>query len=303
MSWKNGIRSRRWSTALLGAALAASVAALPSAAQEHFDVLLYDDGAGNLTAGGAEVGTAVAFPDVRVFEAEMFGDSSTIDPADGVGGELGGDFLAEEPGFFSYSDAQVSGGPPGFPAGADNLPGDAEVRLNWLVEPTLGRSLSFWDDGLGEWADVPSGETLLIDTDFTTDPGLTLGGTTEILDMVLATTGTGDPSTEGALDDHPDFTMVSGSTAGVYLAYGTAEVDGLNGPSAPYWLVFGTLDECEETESCDEDQEDFNLAIEEQIEAAILYTETNLVPEPGTALLLSLGLLGLGVTGSRGRRA
>jgi hypothetical protein len=96
---------------------------------------------------------------------------------------------------------------------------------------------------------------------------------------------------------HPTFDI--GSAQGAFLAYGVAHVDGLTVPSNPFWLVFGTLDECVETESCDALQAAFNEDIELQIESAIEYTNANLVPEPGTAFLLALGLGALAHGGCR----
>ena len=131
-----------------------------------------------------------------------------------------------------------------------------------------------------------AGESLLLDT--LLDPGGSIDGTTEVLDLLL-----GPTSATGALDDHPDYTLSAAAGTGVFLGYGDATVDGFGAPTNPFWIVFGTLDECEETNSCDAMQEAFNLDIEEQIEAAITYTQNVLVPEPTTGLLVGLGMLGL----------
>ncbi len=298
MSWKNGIGSGRLWTALLGAALVAAFAALPSAAQEHFDVLLYEDPSGNLASGGLDLDTGEAEPDLDVIEGELFGNVTpgvppTFFMSTGVAP------VGDEPGYASYGDAAISSGPPvGFPAGADNLPGSAGVEIDFLVEPVTNRSLSYWNDIVGDWEPIALGTTLTIDNASST--GGSLDGVSEIIGLELADT---DP--DGSLDSHPDYSLSDGSPVGVYLAYGQARVDGFSDPSDPFWIVFGTLDDCElpTTAACTLEQEEFNEAIEGQIETALEFTEANLVPEPGTALLLSLGLLGLGVAGTRGRRA
>ena len=269
---------------LLVVGLAVGLLSGSAAAQEHFDVLLYDDGSGSLTAGAVDVDTADAFPGVQVIEGEMLGDTLSGTPT----------FVAEEPGYFSYSDTAVAGPPPGFPGGADNLPGNADIRLNFLVEPTLGLSLAYWNDGLGAWEAPGVGDSIGISS--LLDPGGSIDGTSEIINMVLATT-----SATGSVDDHPDYELSSGAATGVYLAYGRAGVAGMGAWSNPFWLVFGTIDECEETASCNLAQEMFNEGIEEQIEAAIAHTEATLVPEPGTGLLLAFGLIGLAK--ARGRRS
>ncbi|MEM7409311.1 MAG: PEP-CTERM sorting domain-containing protein [Myxococcota bacterium] len=245
-------------------------------AQEHFDVLLYEDAGGNLAAGGSDVDTAEAFPNQNVFEAELLGDTLLPTPT----------FVGDEPGFFSYSDTAVGGPPVGFPAGADNLPGSADVRLNFRVEPTLGLSFARWNDGLGMFEAPGAGESIMLDT--LLDPGGSIDGTSEVLNLLL-----GPTSATGALDDHPDYELSTAAGTGVFLGYGDASVDGFGAPTNPFWIVFGTIDECEETETCNAMQEAFNVSIEEQIEAAILYTETVLVPEPSTALLVGLGMLAM----------
>ena len=268
-----------------GIGLAIGLVAGVAEAQEHFDVLLYEDASGELAAGAVDVDTGTAEPGTVVIEGELFGDT-TGTPS----------FVGEEPGFFSYSDNAVGGGPPGFPAGADNLLGDVEVSLDFLLEPTLGRSLSFWNDGLGTWEAPGSGDSIMMST--LLDPGGSIDGTSEILDMVLATT-----AASGFLDDHPDYELATGSATGVYLVYGQANVTGYGAASNPFWIVFGTLDVCEETDTCNAFQEAFNEGIELQIENAIAYTQSVLVPEPTTGLLTALGLAGLTGARRRARRA
>lgn len=268
-----------WAALLWGGIALGLLAPVSASAQEgHFDVLLYDDGAGNLGAGAIDVDDLTAEPGTVALEGELFGDTTLGTPT----------FQGEDPGFFSVSDANV-----GVLGGSlDNLPGSAGVTIDFLVEPTLDISLAYWDDGAGTFGATPSGEGLTI-TKGATNYG-TLGGLSEVLGVSVGTT-----TATGFLDDHPDFDL-GAATAGVYLAYGQANVAGLAGPSNPFWLVFGTLDICEETASCTAMQEMFNEGIEEQIEAGIDYVNSTLVPEPSTALLMGLGLLGLGWSGRRG---
>ena len=241
--------------------------------EPHFDVLLYDDGAGNLRAGAIDVDELLPELDTVAIEGELFGDSTAGTPT----------FQGADPGFFGVSDANA-----GLLGGAnDNLPSGAAVTIDFLVEPTLNISLAYWDAGLGQFGATPNGETLTL-TQGASFFG-SLGGTTEVLGVAIGSTSV----TTGFLDDHPDYDL-GAATPGAYLAFGQANVAGLSGPSNPFWLVFGTLDECEETASCSAAQELFNEAIEEQIEAGIDYVNTTLVPEPGTALLMGLGLMGLG---------
>ena len=102
-----GARRSGW----MGVALCLSMAlglAGPAVAQEHFDVLLYEDAGGNLASGAVDVDTAGVEPDTRVLEGELLGDTLSGTPT----------FAGEDPGFFSFGDGAVppSGTPPGWPA-------------------------------------------------------------------------------------------------------------------------------------------------------------------------------------------
>jgi hypothetical protein len=248
----------------------ALVATTASLAQEHehgghFDVLLYGDGSGNLQAGGIDVDELEADFDNVVFEVEAHGDTT---------------FQAETPGFFSLADANV-----GSLGGNDNLPALSAITIDFLVEPTLNISLAYWDEGSEQFGATPSSETMSV------IKGANLfgsvGGTSEVLGAGIGTT-----SSTGFLDEHFDFDF-GAATPGVYLAYGQANAQGVAGPSNPFWLVFGTIDHCEEDDSCTAMQELFNEDIEHQIEEGVAYVTSTLVPEPGTATLFGLGLMGL----------
>lgn len=246
--------------------------------EAHFDVLLYDDGSGNLRAGAIDVDELIPELGNVAIEGELFGDTTSGSPT----------FQGQDPGFFGVSDVNA-----GILGGLnDNLPGGAAVTIDFLVEPTLNISLAYWDDALGEFGATPNGETLTL-TSGASFFG-SIGGTNEVLGVAIGTTSVAT----GFIDDHPDYDLGAG-TAGVYLAYGVANVAGYAGPSNPFWLVFGTLDVCEETASCTAVQELFNEGIEEQIEAGIAYVNATLVPEPGTALLMGLGLMGLNFAGRK----
>ncbi len=274
-----------WALALASSA-ALIAAGSAQASGGHFDVLLYDDGLGNVVAAGVDVDTTTPEDEV-VFEGELFGDSTG--PSN---------YSGDEPGFFSFANTAIPGGIPA------TLPGNAAVTADFLVEPTVGLSLSYWT-GTGFGA-TPNNETLT----FWDGVGTVYGeafGTNTVIGVAVGTTGA-----DGGMDDHPVYSLDDavpspgapadiGATPGVYLAYGVANVAGLNGPSNPFWFVLGTLDGCEEFNNCSTAQEDFNEDIETDIGLAIAYVESNLVPEPSTAWLMAGGLL-LASRGARRRQ-
>ena len=266
-------------TRVLGIVAAIGLVALSAAtagAQEaRFDVLLYGDGTGALRAGAIDVDELVPQLDDVVLEGELFGNTLLGSPT----------FSGSDPGFFSVSSANAGV----LGSGNSNLPGGANVTIDFLVEPTLNISLAYWNGTA--FGATPNGETLTIATGATIFGSL--GGSSSVLGVDLGST-----SATGFFDDHPDYDL-GAATPGVYLAYGRANVAGFAAPSNPFWIVFGTLDLCEETQSCSELQELFNFEIEEQIEAAIGYVNATLVPEPSTALLMALGLAGLNRVGRR----
>jgi len=251
-------------------------------AHEHLDVLLYDDGGGNVRAGAIDVTDTLPDLEHNVFELEAHGDSSL-----GAGVAT---YQTATPGFYSLNDAQagVLGG------SNDNLPGGAAVTIDFRVEPTVGLSLSYWDDGLGLFGATPNNENLNIIAGIS--PQGALAGSNEVLGAAVGTTS----STTGFLDQHFDFDFGT-ATPGVYLAYAEANVAGLAGPSNPFWFLFATIDDCEETASCSAAQESFNTLYTEQLEAGHTFVSATLVPEPGTAILFGLGLAGLS-RAARGRR-
>ena len=269
-----------WSSGLggtLAAAVLAVFAVAPGAQALDFDVLLYDDGSGNVRAGGIDTDTLTPELGHAVLEGGLLGDTTLPNPS----------FQADEPGIFSVSDdnAGLLGG------SNDNLPGGAAVTLDFLVEPTLNISLAYWDGA--QFGATPLGETLSVAVGANLYGGL--GGSNQLLGVDLGST-----ASDGGLHVHPDWDL-GVATPGVYLAYGHANVAGLNGPSNPFWLVFGTLDACAASADCTPLQELFNAGIEDQITAGIAYVNANLVPipEPSTALLMALGLAGLNASRRR----
>ena len=257
-------------------------------------VLLYTDTAGNLLTG------SLAWEIV-------FGGGPN--PSDGV--QLGavafearlepsltpGAYIGERPDYWSIPPAGVAAvlGP-----GLDTLPGDADVTLDFLVEPSLGLSLAYWDDAAGQFVTTPNGETMRIGGDGQTieDDGIRgpLGPTNELLGIDIGPTY---PS--GHLYQDHEYYLDPGTapdvTPGVYLVHVRANVVGVSAPSNPYWIALGTFDDC--GSSCTPVQDAFNADIEQQLDAALHYVNTVLnETQPFEGILLYTDASGNLLTGS-----
>jgi hypothetical protein len=246
---------------------------------QHFDVFVSRPAAGTQTVyGGIDVDTADVTLFQRVFEAEM-GE----DPFDGT-------FTSDEPGFNHPADDA------GIPAGAVSLVAGDEVFVmpRSLAVDGVTSNLFFWN-GTGDVAFAPA-----VGASFAIDTGNLTGS--------IGTAGAG-----GAFDDHPFFVLDDGDaspatfpTAGIYLASFLTRVADL-GPSDPLFLVMGT-EGLITPEFLGISQEQFNMlteaeldeALEEVIEVAVSYVETNVVPEP-SSLVAALSVYGVAMAIRRKR--
>ena len=253
-------------------ALAVLTAASQSAfatEEAHFDVFLGVSG-GETAFGGIDVDDGEITPDVRVFEAEVAElelGFSTI-------------FTADEPGFNHPGPAS-----PGFgnlPSGVTAPVEGDKVFVNQLPLTVDGvtSTVFFWD-GVGSPSFAPP--------------------TDAVFDIVTGTGGSiGSVGAGGAFDDHPLFELStpSGSlpTPGIYLGSFEASIENLEA-TVPLFLVMGT-EGLITAEFLGIDQADFNMltdddldeALEEVIDTAIGFVETEVIPEPASAALFGIAV-------------
>ena len=247
----------------LALTLTASAAAGHASAQ-HADSLLVVDPDGNLVAGQIDFdSTSILNVDTRVYEGEFEGP---FGPFDNI-------WTTDEPGFNALS----SGNTGLLPVGYTTLPGETSVTFDANAITLNGNTANLWHwDGLGDtvnFAAVTGPTTLEISKSPTVDFSAILDGSdADITGFEIAET-----TSSGFLHQHIDFavTDTSAPDTGFYLWSLTLHA-GAGLQTDPLYFVHG-------------------LGIEDEVahEAAIGYVEASLVPEPGSAILLMLGVTGL----------
>lgn len=242
---------------------AASTIAIAQEEHGHFDVFVGISGE-QTAYGGIDVDDGDVTLNERVFESEM-GEN----PLDSL-------FFSDEPGFnHPEDDAKL-------PGGVSSLELGDEIFVNKLSLTVDGATsdLYFWD-GVGSPSFVPA-------------VGVAFDIVTPTVDGSIGTAGAG-----GGFDDHPLFELSAGGsfpTPGIYLGSFEVQVNSLEA-SDPLFLVMGTEDLIT-AEFLGISQGDFDMLtdddldeeLEEVIEVAVGFVETNVVPEPGSATLIGIAV-------------
>ncbi len=265
---------RKAGLGLMGAALTVTVAT-GAQAGEGVDALVFQND-GKAVVGAIDAGCYLGLTAPpcdasgtfqKVFEAEL--EENGTSP--GLFGS------ADAPGFLSVADADTNL----LPAG-DNLDPGAGHSIDIILAPNSpvpGASILYWDgNGAVSWSGVPNNEFMELIGNAGSGGAM---GDTDTLPGVLLDS----PDGSGFTDSHPDYflrgeTVLDDPALGFYAIFGITNVDGLD-PSNVWSIVF-----------------DFGIEDEVKHEAAI-DSVTSFIPEPSTALLLGMGLAGLGVRGRR----
>lgn len=269
--------ARSGAIALLGGALSWA----PAAGAAHFDIFAAESG-GRVVTGGFDF-DAAEIVETRVFEVEMEADA--------------GQFVAAEPGVVSGNPS-----PSTMPPGWNPLPSAPPLAVGFHIPTTLGYNLLFWN-GVGvdvndvTLGPVVGGEVLVVRQTgcFRCATAVADGGTSPVAGFVFDTTAS-------PVHEHPEFFLLGDAsptpdavTPGVYVLTWEITVQGL-ATSDPLWIVFGAYDAADFPGLTPAEFDEF---LEGRLELAASYIARNVIPEPGTLLLLGAGLLGLAVQGRR----
>jgi hypothetical protein len=253
----------------------------PAAGAGHFDIFMAESG-GQVVTGGYDFDDNEVV-ETRIFEAEMQAEL--------------GQFVADEPGVVSGNPS-----PSTMPAGWSPLPSVPPRNVGFNLLTTLGYNLLFWD-GIGDDVNdvtlgpVGGSEVMVVKQTgcFLCSTAVADGGASPVAGFVFDTTAS-------PVHEHPEFFLLGDATPtpdavtqGVYVLTWQATVQGL-AASDPLWIVFGAFDP---DSFPDLTPEEFDEFLEGRIELAASYIELNVIPEPGTLLLLGAGLLGLAAHGRR----
>ncbi|MEM9414420.1 MAG: PEP-CTERM sorting domain-containing protein [Planctomycetota bacterium] len=251
---------------LLALTLTASAAIGSNAVAQHADGLLAVDPSGNLVTGqyDFEDGTVLNV-ETQIYEGEFEG------PFSGV-------WTTDEPGFNALA------GNTGLPAGYTTLPGSTSVTFdaNAITIGTDTANLWHWDGtGAVSFSAVAAPTVLEISKSPTAVFSTILDGSASgVAGFEIETT-----SADGFLHKHLDFSVYntddSAPATGFYLWSLTINA-GPGLQTNPLYFVHG-----------------LGIDNEDAHEAAIAYVQSDVVPEPGSALAL---LAGAGLLAARRRR-
>jgi hypothetical protein len=269
---------------LVSALCSCVVLIMPASARAQHSDIFVTNVAGQVVIGGAnDLGTVDEHfdTDARLFEGIFVANFPPFDPAD---------YGRDEPGFHAEPSTSA-----GFPPGASALPANASVTVH-LPAFSLGGA----SDSLFYWNGAGSIDFQPISL---AQPGVAFS---------LDPSSLGDTGPTGALEFHPVFELDNGGGGapadGVYLAAPTVSVAGL-ADSRPFymvWLADALLVDDTAAEELEESLEMGQFVVHGKdfgfFEEAVEYIATQVVPEPGVAILLLGSLTGVNALRQRRKR-